>query len=135
MTTPDLAVSDAPKMKTPTGDTTPETPQITIDDFLKVDLRIGRVVTAERVPKSRKLVCLEIDDGSGVRQVLGGLAKSYEPAALVGRHVVFIANLRPAKLAGLQSNGMVLAALDADGEAVLLTVEDPTRAPAGSAVR
>ena len=84
MTTPDLAVSDAPKMETPTGDTTPETPQITIDDFLKVDLRIGRVVTAERVPKSRKLVCLEIDDGSGVRQVLGGLAKSYEPAALVG---------------------------------------------------
>ncbi len=100
-----------------------------------MELRIGRVVTAEPVPKSRKLIRLEIDDGSGVRQVLGGLAKAYDPDTLVGRHVVFIANLKPARLAGLESRGMVLAALDADGEAVLLTVDDPSRAPAGSAVR
>ena len=135
MNTTDRPADEAPKMEAPGADAAPETPQITIDDFLKVDLRIGRVVTAEPVPKSRKLIRLEIDDGRGVRQVLGGLAKSHEPAALVGRHVVFIANLRPAKLAGLESNGMVLAALDAAGEAVLLTVEDPARAPAGSAVR
>ena len=135
MTTTDRPADAAPKVEAPDADAAPETPQITIDDFLKVDLRIGRVVAAEPVPKSRKLIRLEIDDGRGVRQVLGGLAKSYEPAALVGRHVVFIANLRPAKLAGLESNGMVLAALDAAGEAVLLTVEDPARAPAGSAVR
>ncbi len=135
MTTSDRAAGDAPKVEAPAGGGTPETPQITIDDFLKVDLRIGRVVAAEAVPNSRKLVRLEIEDGRGVRQVLGGLAKSYEPAGLVGRYVVFVANLRPAKLAGLVSNGMVLAALDADGEAVLLTVEDPARAPAGSAVR
>ena len=127
--------SGAAKAETAGAGGAGETPQITIDDFLKVDLRIGRVVTAEPVPKSRKLIRLEIDDGGGVRQVLGGLAKSYEAEALVGRHVVFIANLRPARLAGLESNGMVLAALDADGEAVLLTVEDPGRAPAGSAVR
>ena len=126
---------DAPPPDTRAADTAPSTPQITIDDFLKVELRIGRVVTAERVPKSRKLIRLEIDDGGEVRQVLGGLAKSYEPDALVGRHVVFVANLKPAKLAGLESRGMVLAALDADGEAVLLTVDDPSRAPAGSAVR
>ena len=135
MTTTDVPAGDAPKAGTPVADAAPATPQITIDDFLKVDLRIGRVVTAEPVPKSRKLIRLEIDAGQGVRQVLGGLAKSYEPESLVGRHVVFIANLRPARLAGLESNGMVLAALDANGEAVLLTVEDPARAPAGSAVR
>ena len=135
MTTKDLPASDAPKVETPAAGAEPETPQITIDDFFKVDLRIGRVVSAEAVPKSRKLVRLEIDDGGGVRQVLGGLAKSYDPATLVGRHVVFVANLKPAKLAGLVSNGMVLAALDAEGEAVLVTVEDPVRAPAGSAVR
>ncbi len=126
---------DAPPPDTPAADTAPATPQITIDDFLKVELRIGRVVTAEPVPKSRKLIRLEINDGGTVRQVLGGLAKSYEPGALVGRHVVFVANLKPAKLAGLESRGMVLAALDADGEAVLLTVDDSSRAPAGSAVR
>ena len=114
---------------------TPETPHISIDEFLKVELRIGRVVTAEAVRKSKKLVKLEIDDGAGVRQVVAGLAKAYEPESLAGRHVVFVANLQPAKLMGLESNGMVLAALDADGQPVLLTLDDPGRAPAGSAVR
>ena len=113
----------------------PERPRISIDDFARVELRIGCVVTAEAVPKSRKLVRLEIDDGAGVRQVVAGIAKAYEPESLVGRHVVFVANLQPAKLMGIESNGMVLAALDAEGQPVLLTPDDPERAPAGSAVR
>ena len=113
----------------------PETLRISIDEFAKVELRVGRVVTAEAVRKSKKLVRLEIDDGAGVRQVVAGIAKVYEPESLVGRHVVFVANLQPAKLMGIESNGMVLAALDAAGQPVLLTPDDPERAPAGSAIR
>ena len=113
----------------------PGTPRISMEDFAKVELRVGRVVTAEAVRKSKKLVRLEIDDGGGVRQVVAGLARAYEPETLAGRHVVFVANLQPAKLMGIESNGMVLAALAADGQPVLLTPDDPQRAPAGSAVR
>ena len=79
----------------------PETPRISIDDFARVELRVGRVVTAEAVRKSKKLLRLEIDDGGGVRQVVAGIAKAYEPERLVGRHVVFVANLQPAKLMGI----------------------------------
>ena len=113
----------------------PETPRISIDDFARVELRVGRVVTAEAVRKSKKLVRLELDDGTGVRQVVAGIARAYEPETLVGRHVVFVANLQPAKLMGIESNGMVLAALDAEGQPVLLTPDDAERAPAGSAIR
>ena len=113
----------------------PETPRISIDEFAKVELRIGRVVTAEAVRKSKKLVRLEIDDGDGVRQVVAGIAKAYAPETLAGRHVVFVANLQPAKLMGIESNGMVLAALDTSGQPVLLAPDDPERAPAGSRVR
>ena len=113
----------------------PETSRISIDEFARVELRIGRVVTAEAVRKSKKLVRLEIDDGGGVRQVVAGIAKAYASETLVGRHVVFVANLQPAKLMGIESNGMVLAALDAAGQPVLLAPDDPERAPAGSAVR
>ena len=113
----------------------PETPRISIDEFAKVELRVGRVATAEAVRKSKKLVRLEIDDGAGVRQVVAGIAKAYEPESLVGRYVVFVANLQPAKLMGIESNGMVLAALDAEGQPVLLTPDDPERAPAGSTIR
>ena len=113
----------------------PESPRISIDEFAKVELRVGRVVTAEAVRKSKKLVRLEVDDGGGVRQIVAGIAKAYEPETLVGRHVVFVANLQPAKLMGIESNGMVLAALDAAGQPVLLGPDDPERAPAGSAIR
>ena len=113
----------------------PEAPRISIDDFARVELRVGRVVTAEAVRKSKKLVRLEVDDGNGVRQIVAGIARAYEPETLVGRHVVFVANLQPAKLMGIESNGMVLAALDAAGQPVLLTPDDPERAPAGSAIR
>jgi methionyl-tRNA synthetase len=101
---------------------------------MKVDLRVGRVVQAEAVPKSKKLLRLEIE-ADGVRQVIAGLAKSYAPEALIGRHVIFVANLEPAKLMGLESNGMVLAAVDANREPVLLAVDDPARADAGARVR
>ena len=75
-----------------------------------MELRVAKVVTAERVPKSKKLIKLEVDLGSEVRVVVAGIAGAYEPEALVGRTVVVVANLKPAKLMGVESNGMVLAA-------------------------
>ena len=112
-----------------------ESPKISIDDFFKVELRVGRVVTAEAVPKSRKLIKIQLDTGDGERQVLAGLLGAYEPEQLVGRTVVFVANLKPTKLAGLESNGMILAASGPDGgQPVLLTVEDPNAAPPGAKV-
>ena len=112
-----------------------EASTISIDDFFKVDLRVGRVVAAEPIPKSRKLLRLDVETGSGVRQIVSGIAKAYDPEALIGRHVVFVANLKPATLMGVESNGMVLAATDATGNAVLIEPEDVERAPAGSEVR
>ena len=108
--------------------------RISFNDFMRIDLRVGRVVHAEAIPKSKKLLRLEIE-ADGVRQVIAGLARAYAPEALIGRHVIFVANLEPAKLMGLESNGMVLAAVDASGEPVLLGVDDPARTGAGAKVR
>ena len=130
------------KMDEPTAEPQPpevapvadSTPQITIDDFFKVELKVGRVVAAEAVPKSRKLIRLQLDTGDGERQVLAGILAAYEPESLVGKTVIFVANLKPAKLAGHESNGMVLAASTEGGAPVLLTVEDTDKAPVGSKV-
>jgi methionyl-tRNA synthetase len=112
-----------------------ESLKISIDDFFKVELRIGRVVTADAVPKSKKLIKIQLDTGDGERQILAGLLGAYEPEELVGRTVVFVANLKPAKLAGLESNGMILAASGPDGgKPVLLTVEGQDAAPPGAKV-
>jgi len=93
--------------------------KITIDDFAKVDLRVGLVKVAERVPKSDKLLRLEVDIGSEVRQVLAGIAEAYAPETLVGRKVVIVANLAPRKMRGLESNGMIVAASLEGGQPVL----------------
>jgi methionyl-tRNA synthetase len=93
--------------------------KISIDDFAKVELRVGMVKVAERVPKSDKLLRLEIDIGTEVRQVVAGIAEAYAPETLVGRKVVIVANLAPRKLRGLESNGMIVAASLGDGKPVL----------------
>lgn len=93
--------------------------KIAIDDFIKVDLRVGLVKVAERVPKSDKLLRLEIDIGTEVRQVLAGIAEAYAPETLVGRKVVIVANLAPRKMRGLESNGMIVAASLEGGKPVL----------------
>ncbi|HEY3346179.1 MAG TPA: methionine--tRNA ligase subunit beta, partial [Nitrospirota bacterium] len=87
---------------------------IKIDDFMKVDLRTGKVLEAERVEKSDKLIKMKIDIGTEVRQIVGGIGKAYSPEALVGKTVVIVANLKPAKLMGIESQGMVLAAGSVD---------------------
>jgi len=92
------------------GAAPPLAPSITVDDFAKVDLRVGTVVEAERVKGADKLLRLIVDLGFEKRQVLAGIAKAYAPEALVGRKVVVVANLQPRKLRGLESNGMIVAA-------------------------
>src|SRR5580658_3747803 len=87
-----------------------EAAKISIDDFSKIELRVGIVKVAERVPKADKLLRLEIDIGTEVRQVLAGIAEAYAPETLVGRKVVIVANLAPRKLRGMESNGMIVAA-------------------------
>ncbi len=109
-----------------------EPEQITIEDFMKVKLRVARILEAEPVEGSSKLVKLQIILGDERRQVLAGIRKSYEPADLVGRQVVVVANLKPATLMGLQSQGMILAADGVDGAAILLAPEE--ECPEGASV-
>jgi methionyl-tRNA synthetase len=98
----------------------PQVPQhITIDDFVKVDLRVAQILVAERVPKADKLLRLEVDLGYEKRQILAGIAQYYEPEKLVGRKIVIVANLAPRKMRGLESNGMLLAASLEGGAPVL----------------
>lgn len=106
---------------------------ITIDDFKKIDLRIARILSAERIPKSSKLLKLKIQVGSEERQIVAGIAKAYEPEKLAGKLVVVVANLQPATLMGEESRGMLLAAHDEEGHLSILTVDDEL--PPGSAVR
>ena len=110
-------------------------PRLSFADFMKVDLRVARVVAAEAIPKSKKLLRVTVDDGNGERTLVSGIARSYEPEALVGRSVVIVGNLEKAKLMGVESDGMILAATDPDGKPVLLTVDQPEAAPPGSRVR
>ncbi|HEY1208898.1 MAG TPA: methionine--tRNA ligase [Terracidiphilus sp.] len=98
----------------------PQEPQkISIDDVLKVDLRVAQILVAERVPKADKLLRLEVDLGYEKRQILAGIAQYYEPEKLVGRKIVIVANLAPRMMRGLESNGMLLAASLPDGAPIL----------------
>jgi methionyl-tRNA synthetase len=110
-----LAAPQAPAESAP-----PQEPQkISIDDMLKVDLRVAQILVAERVPKADKLLRLEVDLGYEKRQILAGIAQFYEPEKLVGRKIVIVANLAPRMMRGLESNGMLLAASLPDGAPVL----------------
>jgi methionyl-tRNA synthetase len=101
------AAPTAPAPEAPAAD---ETPIITIDDFAKLDLRVALVLAVERVPKTEKLMKLELDLGYEKRTIVSGIAQFYEPEALVGKRIVIIANLKPAKIRGVESRGMLLAA-------------------------
>ncbi len=95
---------------------------MTIDEFQKMDLRVGKILSAARVEGSEKLLKLSVDIGEP-RQILSGIAKSYAPEDLVGKEVVIIANLDPRMMMGLESQGMILAAHGENGEPVMLAVE------------
>jgi methionyl-tRNA synthetase len=108
------------------ADSNPNTsPQIAIDDFIKIDLRVAQIVVAERIPKADKLLRLEVDLGYEKRQILSGIAEFYTPEELIGRRIVIIANLAPRKMRGLESHGMLLAASESDhGKPILATMAE-----------
>ena len=107
-------------------------PQITLEEFQKIQLKTAKVLNAERVPRSEKLIRLQVDLGGEQRQVVAGIGKAYTPEELIGRTVVLVANLKPAKLMGVESQGMVLAAGDADVLEVLILQRD---VPPGTKVK
>jgi methionyl-tRNA synthetase len=98
--------------------------QITIDEFMKIELKTARILSAERVPRSEKLLKLRVSLGSEQRQIVAGIGKKYEPETLVGKTIVIVANLKPAKLMGIESQGMVLAAGDVEVRGLATFIED-----------
>ena len=124
--TPTTAVPPTPIAPSPAPQA-PAVAQITIDDFMKIQLKTAKVISAERVPKSEKLLKLQVSVGSEQRQIVAGIGKKYEPEALIGKMIIIVANLKPAKLMGIESQGMVLAAGDSEvrGLATILEEVDP----------
>ena len=117
----------------PPAPATPASSEITIDDFMRVDLRVGTIRKAEPHPNADRLVVLSVDLGEEQeRQLVAGIRAHYEPEALVGKQIVVVANLKPAKLRGVESRGMILAASDDSGVHVL--APDAPTAP-GSKVK
>ncbi len=110
-----------------------DTDRITIDDFMKIDMRVAKVLAAEKVPNSRKLMKLSIDVGTEQRTLVAGIAEAYEPEQLVGRTVGVVFNLKPAKLMGIESNGMILAASPEGGKPTLVSFDGDV--PPGSRIR
>ena len=100
---------------------------ISFEDFSKLDIRVGRVLECIKVPKADKLLQFKIDDGLGGRTIVSGIAKHYAPEDLVGKNVCFIANLAPRKLKGIESQGMILSAEDADGRLIVIEPADEVR--------
>ena len=98
--------------------------QITIEDFMKIQLKTAKVLSAERVPKSEKLLKLQVSLGTEQRQIVAGIGKRYEPESLIGKTIVIVANLKPAKLMGIESQGMVLAAGDSEVRGLATFLED-----------
>ena len=107
--------------------------EITIDDFAKADLRVALVKSAEKVKKAKKLLCLQLDDGMGGRQVVSGIANWYKPEDLVGKKVIIVANLKSATLCGVESQGMICAADAPDGSAKVIFPDQSL--PCGAKIR
>jgi methionyl-tRNA synthetase len=135
-TSKENTVSETKPPAGPPAETTqaasPASTQIDIAEFGRLDLKVGQVKEAEKIQGSKKLIKLQVDLGTEVRQVVAGIAEAYAPEALVGKKIVLVANLKPAKLMGVESNGMVLAA-SVDGRPILCTFE--TDVPVGAKVK
>jgi methionyl-tRNA synthetase len=114
--------SEAPKQMTDSESTIPEfKPQVTIDDFARLDLRVATITKAENIPRAKKLLKLEVDLGEK-RTIVAGIAADYAPEDLVGKQIIIVSNLKPAKIMGILSNGMLLAAVE--GDRVMLATVD-----------
>ena len=99
-------------------------PEIGIEDFGKVELRVAKILSCEKVPKAKKLYKIQLDDGMGGRQIVSGIAQHYTPEELIGRKIIVVANLKPAKLCGVESNGMLLAGNREDGSVCVTFIDD-----------
>jgi methionyl-tRNA synthetase len=99
--------------------------QIGIEDFMKVELRVAKIIACEKVPKAKKLLKLQVDLGYEQRQIVSGIAKYYEPEALIGKKIVLVSNLAPAKLCGIESQGMILASGEENVRVVFLADDTP----------
>ena len=108
-------------------------PEVTYEDFEKMQFAVGEIIACEEVKKSKKLLCSQVKIGNQVRQIVSGIKAWYKPEEMVGKKVMVIVNLKPAKLAGLLSEGMILCAEDAEGNLALMTPEKDL--PAGSEIR
>jgi len=117
---------ESPSSATQDTDVTAQKEEIGIEDFAKVEMRVGKIVSAERVPKSDKLLKVQVDIGSEVRQVVAGIGEEYAPEDLPGRLVAVVTNLKPVKLMGVESNGMLVAAAN-KGKPVLVAFNEPVR--------
>jgi methionyl-tRNA synthetase len=106
---------------------------ISIEDFGRVELRTAKILEAERVPETTRLLKLQVDLGNEKRQLVAGIAESYDPESIVGRTIIVVANLKPARLRGVESQGMLLAAAPEGGTPILATFD--TEVPPGTKVR
>ncbi len=107
-------------------------PEITFDEFMKMQFQVGEIISCEAVEKSKKLLCSQVRVGSEVKQIVSGIRKYYSPEEMVGKKVMVLVNLKPVKLAGVLSEGMLLCAEDAEGNLALVTPEKPM--PAGAEI-
>ena len=121
----------ASKSEIPVSNSTGPKSEITYDDFAKLDLRVGTVVSAEKVQKADKLLKLEVDLGFEKRTIVSGIALHFSPQDLIGKQVVIVANLAPRKLKGIESNGMILSAEDENGRLHLINPEEIINPGAG----
>jgi len=128
-----LIRQNAPAPAEPEIEAEPLAPQIGIDEFFKSDLRVAKIVKCEKVKKSKKLLCSQLDDGMGGRQVVSGIAQWYSPEDLIGKKIILVANLKPAVLCGVESNGMICCSDMPDGSAKVIFVDDSV--PCGSKIR
>ena len=106
--------------------------EITYDDFMKMQFQVGEIIACEEVPKSKKLLCSQVKIGSQVKQIVSGIKQYYRPEEMVGKKVMVLVNLKPAKLAGVMSEGMLLCAEDAEGNLALMVPEKEM--PAGAEI-
>ncbi|MBO4510486.1 MAG: methionine--tRNA ligase subunit beta, partial [Lachnospiraceae bacterium] len=134
-----ILLKDAPKEEAPAEDkgesinvSVPTKAEITYDDFAKLEFRVGEIIKCEEVPKSKKLLCSQVKIGNDVKQILSGIKAFYSPEEMVGKKVMVVVNLKPATLAGMKSEGMLLCAEDDKGNLALMTPEKSL--PAGSEI-
>ena len=104
---------------------------VSFDEFMKLELRVGKIITSERVEGSDKLLRLEVDIGTETRQIIAGIGKRYDPRSILGKEIIIVANLEPRKILNLESQGMLLAA-DNEGPVLLTPLEE---VPPGSVIR